>query len=76
MKNQFVKVITKDGAVVWLNLMQIVSIADNDSDDSVPFIIHTNAVDANGKGIFYEVEGSSSVFLDTLESEDERLNFM
>lgn len=75
MKNQFVKIITKNGVIVWLNTSQIVAVTDNDEDDNIPFVIHTNAVDANGKGISYVVEGSSKVFVDKLELEDEHLYF-
>ncbi len=71
MKNQFIKVITKYGKIVWINVDNIVSVTEavNDQDS---FVVLTNATD--GEGRTYVVEGSPEVFLDTLDIE--QVSFM
>ena len=67
MKNQFIKVTTRGGEVVWLNPANIVAIKKSKStkypNDTV---VVTNAVYDNGEGDYYVLPCSPEKFIDWL----------
>lgn len=68
MKNQFIKILTKQGKQVWLNPSNIVAVYEVPKNSDC-FVVRTNADDGDGEGVAYTVEGSLEVFLETLEAE-------
>ena len=68
MKNQFIKIVTKYGKMVWLNVSHIVAVYEGHNQPDC-FVILTNSNDGDGEGQVYIVEGSLELFLETLDVE-------
>lgn len=70
MKNQFIKITTRGGEIVWLNPANIVAIKKSKStkypDDTV---VVTNAVYNNGEGDYYVLSCPPEEFVNWLASE-------
>lgn len=70
MKNQFIKITTRGGEVVWLNPANIVAIKKSKSDKYPnDTVVLTNAVYDNGEGDYYVLPCSPEEFVDWLAAD-------